>query len=118
MRYYSDALPFLIEDSSNILPPLAILHQYQSERIRAQRGVFTIFPNYIMSSGIQRMKSIGYDCRMLENQRYIENCLYKIRILNPNEVAKEILYSGERQTELYPENEYYVHTLEANKFFV
>ncbi len=118
LRYYSDALPFWVEDICNILPPLAILHQYQSERIRAQRGVFTIFPNYNLSPGVQRMKNIGYDCRMLENQKNIENCLYKIRILNPNEVAKEILYSGERQTELYPENEYYVHTLEADKFFV
>lgn len=118
LKYYVDALPVEVNNMKNMLPPLAILHQYQSERIRAQRGVFTVFPNYDLSDNIKRIKKIGYDCRMLENQQSIRDCLYEIRILNPNEVAKELLFSGERQTELYPENEFYVHTMEANKFFV
>lgn len=118
LRYYADALPLEIKDIHNILPPLAILHQYQSERIRAQRGVFTIFPNYNLSPSVQKIKNIGYDCRILENQDYIKECLYEIRILNPRDIARELIFSGERRTELYPENEYYVHTLEADKFFV
>lgn len=94
------------------------MHQYQSERIRAKRGVFTIFPNYYLQGISKAYKQIGIDCRVLENQSYVEECLFEIRITNPNQIAKELLYSGERRTELYPENEYYVHTLEASKFFV
>lgn len=118
LRYYVDALPFDVNDINDLLPPLAILHQYQGERIRAQRGAFTIFPNYNISSDIQEYKRIGYDCRTLENQSYIDDCLYQIRILNPNEVAKQLLLSGERRTELYPENEYFANNMEATKFFV
>lgn len=116
LRLYADALPVEVHTGDNILPPLAILHQYQSERIRAQRGAFAIFPNYSLDQSAKKYKNLGYDCRMLENQSYIADCLYEIRILNPNQVARDLLYSGERRTELYPENEYYVHTMEAAKF--
>ncbi|MCH5263910.1 MAG: FRG domain-containing protein [Lachnospiraceae bacterium] len=118
LRFYVDALPVILSEPDKILPPLAILHQYQSERIRAQRGVFTFFPNYYLQGVPKVYKQIGIDCRNLENQSYVEDCLYEIRITNPNKVAKELLYTGERRTELYPENEYYVHTLEASKFYV
>ncbi|MDE6024065.1 MAG: FRG domain-containing protein [Lachnospiraceae bacterium] len=119
LRYYVDALPVKIENYMNVpLPPLAILHQYQSERIRAQRGVFTVFPNYICDSSVQNIKKMGFDCRALENLCGSEEYLFEIRLLNPNEIARNLIVSGERKTELYPENEYYVHTLEADKFFV
>lgn len=116
LRLYTDALPVETCKKEDILPPLAILHQYQSERIRAQRGVFTIFPNYCLDQTSQKYKKLGYDRRILENQPYIADCLYEIRILNPSKVARDLLYSGERRTELYPENEYYAHTMEAAKF--
>ncbi len=118
LRFYLDALPVTLIELDQILPPLAVLHQYQSERIRAQRGVFTIFPNYYLQGIPKTYKQIGIDCRMLENQSYVEECLFEIRIANPNKVAKELIYSRERRTELYPENEYYVHTLEASKFYL
>lgn len=118
LRYYNDALPVEIKSMCEFLPPLAVLHQYQGERIRAQRGVFTIFPNYYLSSGMQRLKKAGYDCRILENQPSIKDCLYEIRILNPTGVAKELLFSGERRTELYPENQCYINTMEAEGFHV
>lgn len=116
LRLYADALPVEICKRENVLPPLAILHQYQSERIRAQRGVFTIFPNYTFDQMNLKYKKLGYDRRIMENQPYIMGCLHEIRIINPNRVAKELLYSGERRTELYPENEYYAHTMEADQF--
>lgn len=116
LRLYADALPVEINKDVGVLPPLAVLHQYQSERIRAQRGCFAIFPNYILDQSVKRYKNLGFDCRILENQPYIAECLYEIRILNPNQVAQDLLYSGERRTELYPENEYYVHTMEASSF--
>lgn len=95
LRYYNDALPVEIKGMCEFLPPLAVLHQYQGERIRAQRGVFTIFPNYYLAPGMQRLKKAGYDCRILENQPSIKDCLYEIRIMDPVGVAKELLFSGE-----------------------
>lgn len=118
LRYYNDALPVEIKSICKFLPPLAVLHQYQGERIRAQRGVFTVFPNYYLAPGMQRLKKVGYDCRILENQSYIEDCLYEIRILDPVGVAQDLLFSGERRTELYPENECYINTMEAEGFHV
>lgn len=118
LRCYEDALPVEVERLGQMLPPLAILHQYQSERIRAQRGVFTIFPNYSLGTVVTKYKRAGYDCRILEHQSYVKDCLYEIRILHPQQVARELLNSGERRTELYPENEYYVHTMEAETFHI
>ena len=80
--------------------------------------VVSIFPNYYFALGMQRLKKVGYDCRILENQPYIGDCLYEIRILDPTGVAKELLFSGERRTELYPENECYINTMEAEGFHV
>lgn len=55
MRYYGDVLPVCInQNGEDNLPPLAVLHQYQRERIRSQRGTFTIFPNYILPKSLNR----------------------------------------------------------------
>ena len=49
LRYYADGLPVFIDESQeeDFLPPLAVLQPYHSIRIKEQKGVFTIFPNYI-----------------------------------------------------------------------
>lgn len=118
LRYYVDGLPVEIKNYHDIpLPPLAILHQYQSERIRAQRGVFTIFPNYTYGFDVKSIRKLGYDYRAMENMKESKECLCEIRLLDPRRIARELLSSGERRTELYPENEYYAHTLEADRFF-
>ena len=41
-RIYSDG--YILEDRK--IPPLAVVHPYHSERIKAQKGVFTVFPFY------------------------------------------------------------------------
>ncbi len=120
LRYYSDALPSEIKKvTDDILPPLAILQPYHSERIRAQRGVFTIFPNYILSNESKDVYNISkFDVRKMENQKNIQDCLIKINILNPVAVAKSLIMSGERRSELYPDVDVYTEMIESEKFYI
>lgn len=120
LRYYTDALPVNIEyENQEILPPLAILHPYHSERIRKQRGVFTIFPNYVFSKRIQELYDRrNIDVRVMEYQKSINHLLNRIYILDAQRVAKELLYAGERRTELYPGLNDFANLLETTKFFV
>lgn len=119
MRYYGDALPVCIDQNGeDNLPPLAVLHQYQSERIRSQRGTFTVFPNYFLPKGSEWNSLFEYDCRRMECQPFISDCIYEIRLLNPQKIAKELMLLGSRQTELYPESDYYARSMEAEQYFV
>lgn len=119
MRYYADALPVCVEQAENaIIPPLAVLHQYQSERIRSQRGTFTVFPNYYVTDAAKESTRLGYDCRRMENQPSAAECLYEIRLLNPRKIAKELTMLGGRQTELYPESDCYTRIMEAEQYSI
>lgn len=119
LRMYSDGLPFPVEDiTGDILPPIAILHPYHSERIRAQRGVFTMFPNYILNDKVEKFsKRRKIDIREMERQKYIEECLAVIYINDANTVAKELMISGERRSELYPDIETYADIIETKKYY-
>ncbi len=119
LRMFSDAFPFVITDSSKTpIPPLAVLHPYHSERIRAQRGAFTIFPNYVLEGRSKDMaKYRGIDIRQMERQPYIWDCLRVIYILNPNKVAEELIFTGERRSELYPDIQTYADIIETQKFY-
>lgn len=117
LRYYIDAVPNELSDSDKIMPPLAILQPYHSERIRSQRGVFTVFPNYILKDDALELYTLyNYDIRIMENQPDISDCLAKINILNPIQVARDLVCSGERKSELYPDVDVYVHVVETDKF--
>lgn len=120
LRYYTDALPVRIEhEGQEILPPLAILHPYHSERIRKQRGVFTIFPNYIFSKRTQELyDKRKVDVRIMEYQKITSPLLSRIYITDAQKVARELLYAGERRTELYPGLNDYANLLETTKFYV
>lgn len=100
LRYYSDGVPVELGK----LPPLAIIHPYHSQRIRAQRGVFTVFPHYIPDHENEWS-------RMILNERpaiameYMKQCipyLYKINILDPQRVAYELMATGAKRSNLYP----------------
>lgn len=121
-RAYSDAFPTYINESEyadlELLPPLAILHPYQSERIRAQRGTFTIFPVYQESEKIKFYKNRNKDYRAMDINPNLSDCLYCIRLMDPENISREILLTGARHTQLYPDNEFFVHTLEAKTFHV
>ncbi|SDL85625.1 FRG domain-containing protein [Sarcina sp. DSM 11001] len=111
LRYYSDGVPV----EMGTLPPLAIVHPYHSHRIQVQHGVFTVSPFYM----IDEDKVNGpEDRRPMEFQPEIGDCLYKIRIVSPALVARELLLIGERRTSLYPEMDNYAKDIEAKGYKV
>lgn len=119
LRVYSDALPFEIQDPEmEILPPIALLHPYHSSRIRTQRGAFTMFPNYVVKGKAEQMCIKRHkDIRNMDEQPYISDCLKVIYIINPNQVAKELMLSGERRSELYPDIQTYADIIETQKYY-
>ena len=101
LRYYSDGLPVDLGK----LPPLAVIHPYHSQRIKLQKGVFTVFPYYIPDKKMDsiKAKTNTYPSFGME---YMEQCnryLYKIQILNPERVAEELMMTGAKRGNLYPD---------------
>lgn len=119
LKMYSDALPFEVNDvKRKILPPIAILHPYHSERIRVQRGAFTMFPNYVLSPKVEAMcKNRKMDVRNMEEQWFIQDCLKVIYIIDPHRVAKDLMLSGERRSVLYPDINVYADIIETNEYY-
>lgn len=100
LRYYSDGLPV----DYNMIPPLAIIHPYHSERIRIQKGVFTVFPHYILDKRMDDMKQTFGDIPI--GMEYMDKCipfLHKIQILNPQRVSSDLMRTGARRGNLYPD---------------
>lgn len=119
LRMYSDAIPYSIrEGQEEFLPPIALLHPYHSERIRTQRGAFTMFPNYIVPDKAKDMyRNRKIDIRSMERQTLIRDCLKVIYILNPNRVAEDMLQSGVRRSELYPDIQTYADIIETQRYY-
>jgi hypothetical protein len=108
-RYYSNALP-----AYGLLPPLATLHPYHSDRIRAQHGAFTVFP--INTANIS--SDTGYSpLNAMEHMADMECCLFEIRIIDAYRVAQELLLSGMRVSNLFPEPEVYSNEFEAVRYY-
>ncbi len=103
LRYYADALTHFISyaEKDAIMPPLAVIQPYHSSRIRVQRGVFTIFPNYISRDPLKKDELLTYTS--MERQKLCQDSLYCIRLTNPYRIAQELLASGEQISGLYPE---------------
>ncbi len=102
LRYYSDGIPVRL----NELPPLAIIHPYHSQRIKMQRGVFTVFPYYIPDKASAKLKKLAGSYPF--SMEYMEKCiplLYKIQISNPQRVADELILTGAKRGSLYPDME-------------
>lgn len=116
LRFYADSLPVEADPYKNLLPPLAALQPYHSERIRAQRGTFTIFPNYFMNSNAEQMNSINMNILSIEAQKNLSDCFYCIRLCDPITIAEDLICSGERRTELYPDIQTYAELLETRTF--
>lgn len=101
LRYYSDGLPVDLGK----LPPLAVIHPYHSERIKIQRGVFTVFPYYIPDEKMNKVKAKTGEYPSF-GMEYMDQCspyLWKIRIVNPEKVAEELMMTGARRGNLYPD---------------
>lgn len=101
LRYYSDGIPVNVDE----LPPLAIIHPYHSQRIKTQKGVFTVFPYYMPDDHMKRIKeeTKSYPPLGMEYMPQCIPCLYSIQIMNPQRVAKELMQTGARRGNLYPD---------------
>lgn len=118
VRYYADALPVEAGVNKMLMPPLASIQPYHSERIRTQRGTFTIFPNYYRSDEAAQFTGTKMDVIAIESQKNINKCFCNIRLCDPVRIAKELIYAGERWPEIYPDIQVYADYLETKKFFL
>ncbi|MCC8027277.1 MAG: FRG domain-containing protein [Clostridium sp.] len=97
-RIYSDGL---VLDDRN-LPPLAVVHPYHSERIKAQKGVFTVFPFYERKEG-ESLENLKINLDAMELNVSAADCLHKIIIRNPQQIAFQMMANGINVSWLYPE---------------
>lgn len=97
-RIYSDGL--VLEDRK--LPPLAVVHPYHSERIKAQKGVFTVFPFYERKKG-EDFDHLKINLDAMEWNALAGDCLHKIIIRNPQQIAYQMMANGINVSWLYPE---------------
>ena len=99
-RIYSDGL--LIENRK--LPPLSVIQPYHSERIKAQKGVFSVFPVYHEKQSDCILREAGLDPNGMQNMPMSVQCLIRIDLSNPGRIARDLLQNGIRDSWLYPEN--------------
>lgn len=121
LRYYTDGVPAEIKLNDQ-LPPLAIIHPYHSNRIKAQRGAFTVFPYYGLgcniteNNQIKKLKKAKVDLRCMENQNTVKGYLYKIRLTNPERIANQLLVIGSRRSSIYPELQNFSDDIESTQY--
>lgn len=101
LRIYTDGVPV----EFGTVPPLAIIHPYHSQRIRAQKGVFTIFPYYIPEKLLQEIKDadINFNPIAMEYMPKCHDCLYEIQLTNPGKIAEQMRSIGCKSSDLYPD---------------
>ena len=118
VRYYADALPVKADLNMDLIPPVASVQPYHSERIRAQRGTFTIFPNYCRTQAANELAKAGMDVIAIEAQKRIADCFCNIRLCDPLRIAEELIYAGERRPDVYPDIQVYADYLETERMFL
>ena len=98
-RIYSDG--YILKDRK--IPPLAVVHPYHSERIKAQKGVFTVLPFYEEHDGDEKLRKLGINPDGIDNNSLAKDSLVKIVINNPKDIAGELIEHGMNDSWLYPE---------------
>ena len=112
-RIYSDGLGL----SESRLPPLAIVNPYHSERIKAQKGVFTVFPYYREHEGDRTIREMGINPGAMDSNKIARECLFKIDLHSPQEIAYELMAAGINTSWLYPEMPIIANEIENRKVF-
>lgn len=112
-RIYSDG--YILNDRS--IPPLAVVHPYHSERIKAQKGVFTVFPFYKENADDEKLRKLGVNLDAIDNNPLAQDCLKKIVINNPKDIAEELLEHGMSDSWLYPEMPIVANEIENHRVY-
>lgn len=116
LRIYADGVPV----QSGTVPPLAIIHPYHSQRIKAQKGVFTVFPYYIpneIDRKIQNMKA-GFNSIAMEYMDKCQDCLYEVQLLDPGKIAAQLRRIGYKDSDLYPDSQRAAQDMESMDFSI
>ncbi len=98
-RIYSDG--YVLEDRK--LPPLCVVHPYHSERIKAQKGVFSVFPFYKNQPWESDLRKNSINPDAMDYNAMAAECLCQIIIKNPQKVALQMMSNGMNTSWLYPE---------------
>ncbi|MCI8297133.1 MAG: FRG domain-containing protein [Lachnospiraceae bacterium] len=116
LRIYSDGVPV----SMGTVPPLAIIHPYHSQRIRAQKGVFTVFPYYVLREQEEKVLNmkVGIDPIAMEYMPKCKEHLYEIRLTDPGRIAEEMRQIGYKSSDLYPDTQRVTQDMENMDFSI
>ena len=98
-RIYSDGYCL----SGRILPPLCVVHPYHSERIKAQKGVFSVFPFYREQEDDQYLRKYQLNPDAMDHNSMAQDCLCQIMIKNPQKIVLQLMENGMNESWLYPE---------------
>lgn len=114
LRIYTDGIPV----DYGTIPPLAIIHPYHSQRIKAQKGVFTVFPYYILGEREQKIKNMGFnfDPIAMEYMPQCRECLFQIHLTNPGKIAEQMRKIGSKSSDLYPDAQRTAQDMENGDF--
>lgn len=116
LRIYADGVPV----DFGTVPPLAIIHPYHSQRIKAQKGVFTVFPYYIPGNEEKRMKAMkaNFSPIAMEYMPECQGCLYEIQLTNPGKIAEQMRKTGFKSSDLYPDTQRVAQDMENMDFSI
>lgn len=112
-RIYSDGHTM----TNRRFAPLCVVHPYHSERIRAQKGVFTVFPFYKEQPEDSVLRALEINPDAMEYNRMAGDCLCQIMINNPQKIALQMLKNGMNDSWLYPEMPVVSSEIEEHRIF-
>ena len=84
IKIYS--MGYILKD--RVLPPLCVVHPYHSERIKAQRGFFSVFPHYREQERDQDLRDMQIVPDAMENNETAQKHLYKIPMIPKKAVSR------------------------------
>lgn len=112
-RIYSDG--YILRDRT--LPPIAVVHPYHSERIKAQKGVFSVFPFYMENKNDKYLREAGIEPNAFERNGLTQNCLNKLEICDPEKITYELMANGANISWLYPEMPVVSNEIENHRIY-
>ena len=111
---------YLLKEEVSVgeIPPLAVTLPYNSERIRAQKGVFTVFPQYQNETKLQNAAKMGVHLDAMQNMTPINHCLHRIKLFNVDRIAYEMMNQGMNISWIYPEMPVVANEIESRRITV
>ncbi len=116
LRIYADGVPI----DYGTVPPLAIIHPYHSQRIQAQKGVFTVSPYYIPNAMAKKIMGMntGFNPMAMEYTPQCQDCLFEIQLTNPGKIAEQMRKIGHKSSDLYPDAQRTAQDMENMDFSI